>query len=128
LTLGYDPIAALKATDGVYRHGIAHMRPFAYWVFGSPVAWGIALGLPIAAAVLRAVAGRDPAALALVAVVLVGAALGYTKAETERIWLAFVPLACVAAARVLPARGLRAALLLLVAQAVAVELLFDTIW
>ena len=128
LAWGYDPFAALKATDAVYRQGIAHMRPYAYWAFGSPVAWGLVLGLPTAWALLRAVALRDAAALALLAVVLVGAALGYTKAETERIWLPFVPLACVAAARVLPPRGLRTALWLLVAQALAIELLFDTIW
>ncbi len=128
LTWGYDPIAAVKATDAVYRQGIAHMRPYAYWAFGSPVAWGLALGLPTAWALLRAVAVHDEAALALTAVVLVGAVLGYTKAETERIWLPYVPLACVAAARVLPVRGLRPALWLLVSQALATELLFDTIW
>ena len=128
LTLGYDPIATLKATDAAYRHGISRFRPYAYWLFGSPVAWGIALGLPIAWAALRASITRDAAALALAAVVVVGAVLGFTKAETERIWLPFVPLACVAAGAVLPARGLRATLWLLVAQALAIELLFDTIW
>ena len=128
LTLGYDPIATLKATDAVYRHGIANIRPYAYWLFGSPVAWGVALGLPTAWAALRAGARGDPAALALATVVIVGAVLGFTKAETERIWLVFVPLACVAAAGVIPPRGLRSALWVLVAQALAVELLFDTIW
>ncbi len=104
------------------------MRPYAYWAFGSPVAWGLALGLPTGWSLLRAVGVRDQAALALLAVVLVGAVLGYAKAETERIWLPFVPLACVAAARVLPARALRTTLWLLVAQALAIELLFNTIW
>jgi hypothetical protein len=128
LIWGYDPFAALKATDAVYRHGIAHMRPYAYWAFGSPVAFALALGAPTAWALLRAASVRDATALALVAVVLVGAVLGYTKAETERIWLPFVPLACVSAARVLAPRGLRTALWLLVGQALAIELLFDTIW
>jgi hypothetical protein len=128
LTLGYDPFAALKATDAVYRHGIANIRPYGYWLFGSPVAWGIGLGLPTAWAALRAVGRGDSAALALAAVVIVGAVLGFTKAETERIWLPFVPLACVAAARMLPAHRLRVAVWLLVAQALAVELLFWTIW
>ena len=128
LTLGYDPFAALNATAAVYRHGIAHTRPYAYWLFGSPVAWGIGLGVPTAWALLRAVSVRDPAALALATLVLLGAVLGFTKAETERIWLPFVPLACVAAAGVLPARGLRTAVWLLAAQAFAVELLFFTIW
>jgi hypothetical protein len=128
LTLGYEPLAVLKATDSVYEHGIAHVRPYAYWVVGSPMAWVIALGLPIAWEWLRAAAARDPAALALAVIVVVGAVLGFTKAETERIWLPFVPLACVAAASELSARQLRVALWLLVAQALAVELLFDTIW
>jgi hypothetical protein len=128
LTLGYDPFATLKALDAVYRHGIAHTRPYAYWLFGSPVAWGIGLGIPTAWSLLRGVAIRDPAALALATVVILGAVLGFTKAETERIWLPFVPLACVAAAGTLTARGLRTAVGLLAAQAVAVELLFFTIW
>jgi hypothetical protein len=128
LTLGYDPFAALSATDAVYRHGIAQFRPYPYWLFGSPTAWVIALGLPIAWAWLRAAAARDPAALALAAIVLVAAVLGFTKAETERIWLPLVPLACVAAACAVPARRLRMLLWLLVFQALAVQLLFDTIW
>jgi sorbitol-specific phosphotransferase system component IIC len=128
VTLAYDPFAAVKATAAAYRHGIAGIRPYAYWLFGSPVAWGIALGVPTAWALLRAVAVRDPAALALAAVVIVGAVLGFTKAETERIWLPFVPLACVAAAEILSPRALRLALWLLVAQAMAIELLFWTIW
>ena len=128
LTLGYDPVATVRATAAVYQHGIAHMRPYAYWLFGSPVAWGIALGLPTAWAALRAGAARDPAALALAAMVIAAALLGFTKAETERIWLPFVPLACVAAGRCVTARGLRVTVWLLIAQALAVELLFNTIW
>ena len=55
---------------------------------------------PIAWLAARALDGGDPAALALAAVVVVSALAGFTKAETERIWLPFVPLACVAAAAV----------------------------
>ena len=128
LTLGYDPIATVRATGIVYRNGAARIRPYAYWLFGSPVAWGIALGVPIGWAALRAAAQSDAAALALAAIVIVSAVLGFTKAETERIWLPFVPLAAVAASAALPARRLPAAVWLLVAQALAVELLFDTIW
>ena len=50
---GYDPIGALRATEHVYRHSVASVRPYAFWVIGSPVAWGVMLGLPIAAAALR---------------------------------------------------------------------------
>jgi hypothetical protein len=128
VTLGYDPLATLKATDALYRNGIAHIRPYAYWLFGSPTAWWIGLGLPIGSAALCAGASRDACALALFAVVMVSAVLGFTKAETERIWLPFVPLACVAAAAVVPARRLPGLLSLLAAQALALQLLFDTVW
>jgi hypothetical protein len=64
----------------------------------------------------------------LFAVVIVSAILGLTKAETERIWLPYVPFACVAAAAALPVRRLPAVLWLLVAQALAAQLLFDTVW
>jgi hypothetical protein len=126
--LGYDPIATLTATVAAYRHGISRIRPYGYWVFGSPTAWWLGLGLPIGWMALRAAASRDASALALFAVVIVSAILGLTKAETERIWLPFVPLACVAGAAVLPSRRLPAVLWLLVAQALAVQLLFDTVW
>ena len=54
--------------------------------------------------------------------------LGYTKAETERIWLFMVPLACLSAAQSQSAGRLRLVLVLLGLQALAVELLFNTIW
>lgn len=128
VSLGYDPIATLKATAAAYRHGISRHRPYAYWEFGSPTAWGIGLGVPIGWTALRASASGDACALALFGVVIVSAFVGFTKAETERIWLPFAPLACVAAAAVLPARRLPGVLWLLVAQALAVQLLFDTVW
>ena len=128
LTLGYDPIATVRATGAVYRHGIARIRPYAYWLFGSPVAWWISLGLPIGWYALRSLGARQASAIALFAIVLVSAAIGLTKAETERIWLPLVPLACVAAAMVLPARRVPVVLWLLVAQALAGQLLFDTVW
>jgi hypothetical protein len=128
LALGYDPIATLNATARAYGHGISRHRPYAYWVFGSPTAWWIGLGLPIGWLALRAVPARDACALALFAVVTVSAILGLTKAETERIWLPYVPFACVAAAAVLPVRRLPGVLWLLLVQALAVQLLFDTVW
>ena len=128
LTLGYDPIATVRATGAVYRHGISRIRPYAYWLFGSPSAWWIALGLPIGWYALRSLGAREASAVAVFAVVLVSAVIGLTKAETERIWLPLVPLACVAAAAVLPARRVPLVLWLLVAQALAGQLLFDTVW
>lgn len=125
---GYDPIGTLQATGTVYHNSLAEIRPYAFWVIGSPVAWGVTAGLPIAAAALVALVRRNTAAIAVFAVVLVASLAGFTKAETERIWLPFVPLVCVAAAEVLPARGLRVVLGVLAAQALATELLFATVW
>ena len=125
---GYDPIATLRATGAVYDHSIASMRPYPYWVFGSVVAWGVMLGPPIAAPALRGLVRRDAAAVALAAVLAVAALAGFTKAETERIWLFLVPLACTAAAPSLADRRLRSVLALLAAQALVVQALFATVW
>jgi methylthioxylose transferase len=85
------------------------------------------LGLPIAAASVRRAAAGDHAAIALGAVVAVAAIGGFSKAETERIWLFMVPFACVAAPAIVR-RRLTVVVGLLLAQALAVEVLFDTIW
>jgi methylthioxylose transferase len=127
LTTGYDPIGALQATGTVYRESLAVSRPYAYWVFGSPTAWAVMLGLPTAALAVRATARRDPAAVALATIVIVSAVLGFSKAETERIWLPYVPLACIAAASAAPPR-LDRILAALAVQALLVEILLDTIW
>jgi hypothetical protein len=128
LWVGYDAIGTLRATSSVYHHSVATFRPYAFWVFGSPTAWGVMAGLAIAAPALRALAAREPAAVALATVVGISAVLGFTKAETERIWLPFVPLVCVAAAAGLAPRRLGITLWLLAAQALVVQLLFQTIW
>jgi hypothetical protein len=125
---GYDPIATLRATAAVYDHSIASLRPYPYWAIGSVVAWGVMLGPPIAAAALRGVVRREAAAIALAAVLAVAVLAGFTKAETERIWLFLVPFACVAAAPVLADRRLRPVLALLTAQALIVQALFATVW
>lgn len=125
---GYDPIGTYQANEHVYRAGIAAIRPYEFWVFGSPVAFGVALGLPIAYYALRAIAAGQPSALALAVVVGVSSLLGFTKAETERIWLFLVPIAALAAASVLPPHRLRLALMLLALQALVVELLFYNVW
>jgi hypothetical protein len=125
---GYDPIGTLRATEAVYRNSVASVRPHAFWVFGSPVAWGVMLGLPIAAAALRSAARGDDAAVALAVVIAIAAIGGFSKAETERIWLFLVPLACVAAAPAIAGRRSNVVVALLLAQALCVEVLFDTIW
>lgn len=125
---GYDPIGTLRATEEVYRHSLAQIRPYWFWMLGSPVAWMVCAGLVLTGGWLLAVRRRDPAAVALAAVIVIAAVLGFTKAETERIWLPFVPLACVAAATAVGPRWLRAILAALALQALVTQVLFDTTW
>jgi methylthioxylose transferase len=125
---GYDPIGVLRATESVYREGIASRRPYVFWVFGSPVAFLGALGLPIAWFALRSAGARYAPAVALAVVVVVAAVLGFSKAETERIYQFLVPLACVAAAATLPTHWLPWTIGALAAQMLAIELLLYTVW
>lgn len=125
---GYDPIGTLTATEAYYRNSVASRRPYLFWLFGSPVAWGTMLGVPIVAALLVGALRRSPAAVGIALVVLVAAVAGFTKAETERIWLPFVPLACAAAAPHVTPRRLRAIVAVLLAQALLVQTLTGTVW
>jgi hypothetical protein len=124
LATGFDPIGTLQATESVYRVGIASRRPYAYWLFGSPTAFLAILGAPIAWLAISRL--RSPEGIAIFAVIATAAVLGFTKAETERIWLFLVPFVCLAAAPAVRRPQLLAALLAL--QALAYELLFDTLW
>jgi len=128
LATGFDPVGAIRSAEIVYREGVASGRPYAFWLFGSPVAFLIAAGLPLAWLALRALGVGQSMAIALFAVLGASAALGFTKAETERIYLFLVPMLCVAAATALPERRLPAVLGALAAQALATELLFWTVW
>jgi methylthioxylose transferase len=123
---GFDPIGTLRSTEEVYRAGIAASRPYGFWLFGSPVAFLVVLGLPISWLALRALARGDGLAVAIFAVIAIAAVGGFTKAETERIWLFLAPFVSLAAATErVPLRPLLAAL---AAQAVLYELAFETIW
>ncbi len=128
LATGYDPLGALSSVESVYREGVAARRPYGYWLFGSPAAFLLAAGLPLAWLALRSLGDRAPVALALFAVVGIAAVLGFTKAETERIYQFLVPLLCVAAACSLPAGRLQPVLAALAVQALAVQLLLYTVW
>ena len=103
---GFDPIGTLRATEDVYRAGIASLRPYSYWLLGSPAAFLLVLGLPISWYALRALAAGRTLAIAIFAVLAFAAVMGFTKAETERIWLFFAPFVCLAAAAAAaPRRG-----------------------
>jgi hypothetical protein len=137
LTTGYDPVAAVRATHAAYRAapGSAH-RPYLPWLVGDPIAFGGMLGVPLFAALLagavavvrqRAWTGFDAAVLACL---LAASSWGFTRGEVERILLFLVPLALVPVVRQLWAWQARlpAVAVLLVAQTLAVQLLFYTRW
>jgi len=125
---GFDPIGTVRATEQVYRFGVASERPYWLWLPGSPTAFLLMLGIPVAWLALRALAGGDGAAIAVLATVAVAALAGFTKAEVERIWLFLAPLTCLAAAGALDERRLRPVLALLAVQALGWEVLWNTVW
>jgi hypothetical protein len=125
---GFDPIGTLRATEQVYRFGVASERPYWFWLPGSPTAFLLMLGLPVAWLSLRALGAGDDAAIAIFGVIAIAAVAGFTKAEVERIWLFLAPFVCVAAASAAEERRLRPALALLGVQALAWELLWNTVW
>jgi hypothetical protein len=77
---------------------------------------------------VRALARAETLAIAIFAVIAFAAAMGFTKAETERIWLFLAPFVCLAAAGPVANVRLRPLLAVLAVQALAWELAFDTIW
>ena len=125
---GFDPVGTLHATEAVYRAGIAERRPYRFWLTGSPTAFLLMLGLPVAWYALKALGTPTDTALALFLVVGVAALAGFTKAEVERIWLFLAPLTCIAAASALPAGRMRLVLALLGAQALIWEIVRNTVW
>jgi len=125
---GFDPIGALGTAGELYRRGLSDVRPYWYWILGSPAAFLISTGLAITWFAAKALAARQAPALALAGIIAVAAVLGFSKAETERIWLFMGPLACVAAAPFVADRRLKLVLGLMAAQALATELLFFTVW
>ncbi len=125
---GFDPLGTLRGTEQVYRDGIARGRPYSFWLFGSPVAFLVTVGLPITWYAFRALGDGRSVAVAIFAVLGIATVLGFTKAETERIWLFFAPFVCLAAASALPNRRLPLALGLLAAQGLVSELLYDSVW
>ena len=127
---GFDPIGTVRATEEVYRLGIAAIRPYWYWLFGSPVGFLLVLGIPITWLALRELARGTDEAVAIFAVLAIAAVMGFTKAETERIWLFFAPFVCLAAARGLARRPelLVPVAAALAAQALLHEALSDTVW
>ena len=124
---GFDVLASIEATHDRYFKGVASIRPYLFYFFGSPAAFLFMLG-PIAWYASRSLGSREITAVALAVAILLTVLVGYTKAETERIWIFFVPMACLAAARALPERHMRPVLVALAAQALVIEVLYYTMW
>jgi hypothetical protein len=126
LTLGYDPVGAVRATHAAYERGIGGRRPQWYWVVGGPAAFLIVLGPVLAERFLTGVERATAGARALVACLVLGALSGVMEAEVERIWQFAVPFAAIAAAPVLRSRRwLVVALVLALLEAYVIELRFD---
>ena len=127
LFTGFDVLASIEATHDRYFEGVASIRPYFFYLFGSPAAFLVMLG-PVAWYASRSLGSKEITAVALAAAIAVTVLVGYTKAETERIWIFFVPMACLAAARALPERHLRPVLVAMAVQALVIEVLFRTMW
>ena len=113
-----------------YHHGYGGTRPQSYWVWANlaclVIAAGPAVGPALARIRLRTTA---PMLLPLAAAVAIVAAdlSGFSKAETERIWLPFA-IWLLAATALLPARHRRRWLALQAATALLVNHLLLTHW
>ncbi len=137
LGTGYSVPAAVAAVHRAYQAAPGSAgRSLAQWLPGDVVAFAGMLGAPLTAALAvgaarvvrqRAWTSVDAAALATL---LAAASWGFTKGEVERIFQFLVPLVLVGATRQLLAWRARLPLVaaLLVAQAVAVQVLFATRW
>jgi hypothetical protein len=137
LATGYDPVAAVRATHAAYQAAPGSAgRPYLPWLVGDPIAFGGMLGIPLfAALVARGVAVVRQRAwtsfdAAVLACLLAASSWGFSRGEVERIFLFLVPLAMVPVVRQLLRWRARlpAVAALLVAQTLAVELLFYTRW
>jgi hypothetical protein len=139
LGLGFNWVIGLARLHVRYFQGIASARPFSYFVYADLAAWLVSCSPLLSVGLgrsIRAAAGPGPGivdrpaallALSGLAAVVLADASGLSKAETERIWLAF---GVVAFAGLALLRG-RAAMWALVASAgsaVLVNHLLDTGW
>lgn len=141
LLLGFNWLTGLAELRVRYYQGIASQRPFSYFVYANMAAWLVSCSPLLAVGVVRSVAlavGRRRStwsqdrvvsllALAGVAAAVVADVSALSKAETERIWLAFGVVANTSLA-MLRGRGAALALLGCSGWAIAVNHLLDTGW
>ncbi len=137
LLTGYDPVAAARAAHRAYQAAPGSAgRELWKWLPGDLLAFGGMLGVPLLAAFAarlvtvvreRAWTSLDAAAAATL---LAAVSWGFSKGEVERIFQFLVPLVLVVAVRQLLAWRVRLPVVaaLLLAQTLAVQVLFATRW
>jgi hypothetical protein len=137
LATGYDPLAVLRAVHRAYQGAPGSARrPALPWIPGDLLAFGGMLGVPLLGALAaravavvreRAWASVDAAALATL---VAAASWGFSRGEVERIFQFLVPLVLIPVARQLLAWRVRLPVVaaLLLAQTLAVQMLFATRW
>lgn len=89
---GFWWLDGLNSTRQWYRVGTAQFRPFWYFFFANVAVLAIAVGPAAVAGVVR-LRGYRPAAVVIGALLaaFIADASGLSKAETERIWLLYMP-------------------------------------
>jgi broad specificity phosphatase PhoE len=141
VTLGFNWLAGLAQLQVRYYQGIASQRPYAYFVWANFAAWLISCSPLLAVGIVRAVTvvsrwrREDWSQDRVVALVALGGMLaalaadisGMSKAEAERIWLAFGVVTYTSVA-LLRGRQARIALVGAAVCALLVNHLLDTGW
>ena len=133
---GFSWWAGYQALHSRYYAGLGGVRPYHYWVWADLAALAFALGPTVAPGITRvlgrlgstrpwrAARGGRLSELLLPTAGLIGVGLaalsGLSKAETERIWLPFMPWLLVACIQ-LPARSSRGWLTVQVAFAIGLQ-------
>jgi hypothetical protein len=132
---GYWWLDGLSLLRHRYYTGIAHYRPYSYWVWANVVSLTCAVGIPAVVGLRRAFdrdalrrrSGLQILLVAFVAVVVAADISGLSKAEVERIWIPFA-VWLVAAPALLPARSHRVCLVLQASGALVINSLLLTNW
>jgi hypothetical protein len=137
LATGYDLPGTVRAVSRFWSTAPGtRTRLWLSWSFGDLVAFAAILGVPLTAGLVIGVwtAMRRRAwwsfEVATAASLLAGALWGHTKGEVERMWQFLVPFAVVVAVRQLLRwrASMPLVAVMLLAQTVAIELLFFTRW
>jgi hypothetical protein len=134
---GFWWLDGLNATRGFYTEGVSQYRPYGYFVFfGNPAALALCVGPFVGVGLVtsaRSAALRTSSPMLLAGAAFVAAVAanltGLSNAETERIWLPFMPwLAVAAGAATWPTRGSRVVLGVSLALGLVIQATLVTPW